>query len=135
MAQVNFSNAVLTPPSAFMFNTGSFGIGANNNDAKKLWNSRGSSITSNFTVTIIINEQSRKVAQYQGTFSVSGTEFYFGDGASDATKKWKISNISFESGDTYNFQIPVNLICNNELITDDSLLDPPEDQNDVLIPG
>lgn len=123
MAQVNFSNAILTPPSTPVFDTGGLGLGiTNNNDAKRLWNNAGSYITSSYDVTIIINEQKRRVAQYQGTFSASGTEFYFGTGGSDATKKWKISNISFGIGDTYTFQIPVNLICNNELLVDDTIL-------------
>lgn len=57
--------------------------------------------------TQLVNQQKQLVYQYSGTFTASGTEFYFGH----SLAIWKVSNISFSSGDTFIFQIQADLIC------------------------
>ena len=58
--------------------------------------------------TRLINQQKQLMYNYTGSFTASGTEFYFGTNQS----RWKVSNISFSSGDTYVFQVNASLVCN-----------------------
>lgn len=107
MAQVDFSNAILSLPSSFFplktVDAALYGSG--------LYNANNQQINSNYTSQIIVNEEKRLVIAYSGTFNASGTEFYFG-AVAQIGQKWKMSNISFNSGDTYVFQVPITLTCN-----------------------
>lgn len=50
------------------------------------------------------------VYTYTATFSASGTEFYIAGKNTNAA--WKISNISFQSGDVGQFDIDIKIHCN-----------------------
>lgn len=110
MAMVDFSNAKISvdnsssnPPSTQLYANVDAFIGwlndANNNH-----------ICTNKNVTQVVNQDKKLVAAFTGTFTASGTEFYLRYDSGGA--RWKVSNISFQSGDTYSFQIPIEIICN-----------------------
>lgn len=111
MAMVDFTNARLelasTNPS--IPSVGKTYLNLNN---AILRDSNGIQICSNASTSILINEQYKFVIRFAGKFTASGTEFYICDTASIATPRWKMSNISFNNGDTYVFQITANLTCN-----------------------
>lgn len=104
MAQVDFSNAVLD------VNTGYYplrmqsyiSLGAN----RILVNSTGTPITQNSAMSVVENTPSKVSILYTGSFDTSGTEFYLHDGDT-AHRYWKVSGISFSSGDTYSFIIDI----------------------------
>lgn len=105
MADVDFSNARITPikdsRNNLEFNYINLPTSGNIYDA----NSQGIGTLSG---QVIINEQKQFVIIYSGSFTASGTEFYM---ASYSGAWWKISNISFNSGDTFMFKIRADLIC------------------------
>lgn len=105
MAQVDFSNAVFEPLISSQninpmgFNYGRLGLRSGN----VFTDSSDNSITSSLTVNVVKKTTKEYVLSYIGTFSASGTEFYIKD--STVTKIWRVSNISFASGDTFTLQI------------------------------
>lgn len=106
MAQVDFSNAVIEP-------YGTQNITAYSNldlNTTVLRDANDNTISNAFTPSQLINQQKQLMYLYQGTFSASGTEFYMY--YTNGQGKWKISNISFSSGDTFVFQINATLVCN-----------------------
>lgn len=118
MAEVDFSNARIEPvayPNPFNGYTTINPTGKGNlslDFTSDLWDANQNTITSSLSKTRLINEKKQLMFLYQGTFNTSGTEFYiihYGDYTMGA---WKISNISFNSGDTYVFQINATLDCN-----------------------
>jgi len=104
MAMVDFTNAKITPTGenpakyAYMNMRSSVLLDASNNF-----------IVTNSSVTQTKNDPKLMVFSYAGTFTTSGTEFYIWNAS--ASSRWKVSNISFSSGDTYSFQIPTTLTC------------------------
>lgn len=113
MAMVDFSNARIEPRSNATVNNTSVANVALEAYSGNLYNAAGSAVVGTGTVTQLINQQKQLMYLYQGTFSASGTEFYFSPQTYAPTiLGWKISNISFQSGDTYVFQINANLVCN-----------------------
>ena len=106
MAMVDFTNAKIEQvlsgyPVEYKY--------ANINSAN-LQDSEGNKIVSNESISVIKNEQKSMIFGYSGSFITSGTEFYIWNVT--PTTKWKVSNISFQNGDTYSFEIPINLVCN-----------------------
>ena len=108
MAEVDFSNAIIAP-SDMQSRNPTVREYASLNTA---WirNSSGTAIGSG-NYTMVSEEQTKVVFQYQGSFSASGTEFYIIYNYMSNYSGWKISNISFNSGDTFNFKIQADLIC------------------------
>ena len=109
MALIDFSNAVLhlpTSTSFYVLTEADAGL-----NGYYLYNSGGTKISTNEGCLKIKDEQYLSVLSYAGNFTASGTEFYLGS-RSNISEKWKITGISFQSGDSYSFQIPINLICN-----------------------
>ena len=102
MAEVDFSNAIFTPynnnPVAFS----SIGLGNYVADAN------GVSLVSTVAKNQLSLDVNEYMCVYDGTFNASGTEFYIG--ATNANTCWRVSNISFNSGDTFSFQIKSNLV-------------------------
>ena len=105
MAQVDFSTAVLEPApgtkpmdySSYMRIYYSSGI----------WNApNGAVIVANNGQYKLVENQNKVTVVYTGTFTASGTEFYIGY-FSNGIKLWKVTNISFNSGDTYSFAIDI----------------------------
>lgn len=107
MADVDFSNAVLdvnySNPLAmerfFDFDYTSY-----------LYDINSNRINQNETISRITDTATKASFLYTGTFTASGTEFYMGQyfgGGIGGT--WKVSNISFASGDTYSFVVDIEL--------------------------
>lgn len=103
MAQVDFSNAHITPygnnPTS-VYNTGLAGI-------TYFYDSSNNTISSNVSSTTLKSESAEMIYRISGSFSASGTEFYFGNGS---TKCWRVTNVSFSSGDTYSFTVKASII-------------------------
>ena len=111
MAEVDFTNARIEPSSLgnWVNPTNAADVSLNNY-SYYLLDSSGSSISSALSPTQLINQQKQLMFLYQGTFTASGTEFYIRPTSS--LSGWKVSNISFNSGDTFVFQINATLTCN-----------------------
>lgn len=107
MAQVDFSNATIeyitTAPNewdlAYLMLKSS-----------ALWNSSGGLINQNAAVNKTSETGSKVSFVYTGAFISAGTEFYFRSYFGTRDMAWKVSNISFDSGDTYSFQIDLELV-------------------------
>lgn len=111
MAEVDFSHARIEPSTLTTANpTEKYFLSLNTN---RLYAYGGTAYTTEIgigTCTQLVNQQKQLVYQYQGTFNTSGTEF--GVWVLGGTLAgWKVSNISFNNGDTYIFQIKADLIC------------------------
>lgn len=106
MAEVDFSNARITPIRNTSNNMSFYYI----NLPRGLRNCFDVSSNTIGTLNgqVITNRQKQAVLLYQGSFTASGTEFYM---ANSGGGWWKISNISFQSGDTFIFKIRADLIC------------------------
>ena len=110
MAEVDFSHARIEPWSNNSNNptTSACVSLAGMTD---LFNSSIQSISSTITRTNLVNQQKQLVYQYSGRFTASGTEFYLVAYDGSFYNGWKVSNISFSSGDNFIFQIKADLIC------------------------
>ena len=110
MASVDFSNAIIEPSSLSGWmnptNYSDLSLSVYN---FYLLDASGNAVSSASPSLRIVNEQKQLAYQYQGTFTASGTEFYIRPTGS--TSGWKVSNISFNSGDTFLFQINATLVC------------------------
>lgn len=115
MAQVDFTNARISPytgngiaPSSPRVNPTRYSYVTLTSSTEFL-DASGNRV-SQPTKTTLKNAQKQFVILYNGTFTASGTEFYivYDNGGCAG---WKVSNISFSSGDTYVFSIKADLIC------------------------
>lgn len=111
MAQVDFSNAVLDVNTGYKPLPVNEYIALGDLGYPPLMNIGGTSITTNSGKSIITNTPSKVSILYTGTFTSAGTEFYI---VKDDTANlyWKVSNISFNSGDTYSFVIDIEVSGN-----------------------
>ena len=116
MAMVDFSNARIEPNSS---NTGTSLTWKNPTgnanvtlavSSAYLRDSSLNVISSAYNRTLLVNEQKQLMYLYQGTFTASGTEFLIHEDSGHLAG-WRISNISFNSGDTFTFKIRADLIC------------------------
>lgn len=114
MAQVDFSNAVLDGNASHSANLLSLEhyIGLYDRNYTDLYDSTSSVITSNANKSIVTDTPSKASILYTGNFTASGTELYIASRRSDLPGivwdiVWKVSNISFSSGDTYSFIIDI----------------------------
>ena len=111
MAEVDFSHARIEPSTLVNANpTSKSELSLNTNN---LYSYGSTSYTTEIgigTCTRLVNQQKQLVYQYQGTFNTSGTSFGVWT-LGGTIVGWKVSNISFNSGDTYVFQIQADLIC------------------------
>ena len=106
MAQVDFSNAVLdvrSDATTYPMNYDTFMelYSGNFCDSNRNQISSGS-------VTDILNTPTKVSLLYTGTFinvSTIETEFYIGNNFN--RRMWKVSNISFNNGDSYSFIIDI----------------------------
>jgi len=104
MAMVDFTNAKIHVPESYNPTDQAFlGIGGN-----FLTDANGSSVGS-MSATKIKEDPKHFIYEYAGSFTASGTEFYFG--LNLAFMRWKMTGISFQAGDTFVFQVPVTLTC------------------------
>lgn len=118
MAQVDFSNAVLEPYHPNNYSpTGLMDLSQGTSGWRDycIVNSSGSRITQSGAdnVNVVIGNDDRELlVRYWGTFNTSGTELYINctRNGTDFGQYWKISNISFSPGDTYDFTIDCTLL-------------------------
>lgn len=106
MAQLDLSNAHIEPYSTRI--SGSEWLGFGPNYGGELRNSSGNSITGNAARSVISSTTSSFKLHYSGTFTASGIEFYF----FDSPNTWRVTGVSFESGDTYSFTVKANIVLN-----------------------
>lgn len=118
MAEVDFSNAIITPFSETV--TGYTNInptykpylGLNNDMICKVVNNTYIRVASPVTWTKVIDEQKQIAYIYSGTFTESGTSFHIiWDTSHVYLSGFTITNISFNAGDTFNFTINATLTC------------------------
>lgn len=107
MAQVDFTNARIAP--ATLGGSNPTKNAYLNLNTTALVDASDNVIVSGYSSQLIKNEQKQFVYMYSGTFTTSGTECYLRYATTSGW--WKISNITFSSGDTYQFSIKADLIC------------------------
>lgn len=108
MANVDFTNARLELV-ADNDNTTPVYESHSNLNVSSLINNAGASIVTNQNMRTLVSEQKKLVLIYTGQFTASGNEFYIK--RTNYRGRWRVSNISFQTDDTYTFQIPVTLTC------------------------
>jgi len=106
MAQVDFSNAVLEPSNYDDPNTRPFHYGDNIglNQSAFLYTSEDGSITTGQVKNKLVGTNTKAVIHYAGTFTKSGNYFYL-----ESHYVWKVSNITYNEGDTYSFVVEVEV--------------------------
>lgn len=104
MAEVDFSNAVLSIVTANPFESGYMSMMGLNG----LTNASGNLVSNDLDNRVTILDKDTLVVTFTGTFNQSGTEFYINLSVT-SSNHWKISNISFSAGDTYIFKIEANI--------------------------
>lgn len=111
MAQVDFSNAKITPvtnPSGYSANP----VGrayANLQISNGIYDASENSLVTNHHFNILKDVSRQFIFLWTGTFTASGTEFYIFENR--GCSAWKVYNITFNAGDTYSFSIRADLIC------------------------
>ena len=117
MAVVDFSNAVL---NVFEGNQNVRQMKPFENsdialNSPIIKNMSGTDISRSYAVRTLRNTPTVKSYLYTGTLAESGTEFLIGNFSSSVGvlyASWKVSNISFSSGDTYAFVVDVEVSGN-----------------------
>ena len=99
MADVDFSHATMSVNTTNSRRPISEAYVTLADNPPELYNFSGTIITTSGTRSEIRNTPSVLSYLYTGTFTASGTEFYMG--------AFKISGVSFSSGDTYSFIIDI----------------------------
>ena len=119
MAAVDFSRAIITPYAYTQLGSTSYtavnptGKGNVSLYGTNLWNANFGTVGSGSCSQILV-DQTHLMYLYQGSFTQSGREFYLLNysGSGYYSGSWKISNISFNAGDTYLFKIKATLYIN-----------------------
>ena len=106
MAEVDFSNATIEPYNSIPLENWFASLAGLNPGDFGITNSSGTSIVSSASQTRLVDDYNQIVVKHSGTLNASGTEMYFNRNGI----RWKISNISFASGDTFNFTTEADLI-------------------------
>ena len=113
MADVDFSHAVLDvigdnkPMGSTYYqymNLGASGIFFDPTETDR--------VNTNNSVSQIVNTPTKTSFLYTGEFTASGTSFHMQYQYYSYYYMWKVSNISFNSGDTYSFIIDVEISGN-----------------------
>ena len=105
MAQVDFSNAVLAPYGTNPLRRTKASFDSYISAQKKCVDVNGNQITSSYNISTSHETNDSFDVEATGTFSTSGTEmyiYYF-------ETHWRVSNISFNSGDTFVLNVHVEL--------------------------
>jgi len=115
MARCDFSNARLEAIGANPI-TNRSRLGLENSDQLfKIQNGSFVSITTNQSRTAVTVKSTILKYIFNGTFTESGNSFYFGIAGNYSVQTngyWKMSNISFNAGDTYSFEIDATYTFN-----------------------
>ena len=108
MARVDFSNARIEFLNKNVYNASYWALtGLGGTNFYKLYDSEGIAIASGNTPTVVPNDKGFTVTR-TGTFTASGTEFYLHYNTTP-NQICRISNIAFMEGDTYSFDIKVDV--------------------------
>ena len=102
MAIVDFSHAVIECKNQTAYRTGNLCLDSTSLTDGSQWGS-----VANDSVQVQYGTDSATFV-HTGTFTASGTEFYIREEYWH-TAPWKISNINFDNGDTYSFQLTLNI--------------------------
>ena len=108
MAMVDFSNAVLDVNREKPLNYQYLSTDEYNH---YLMDANGNIINSNRSTQVLTNTPTTLSRLYTGSFTASGTEFYLGTYFTTGSA-WKVSNVSFSSGDSYSFVIDIEVSGN-----------------------
>lgn len=103
MAHVSFNNAKLIPTNNSWMQASPAFLNLYGNGSGSGLRFSGVSV-SNFQARIKENTSSKATLNYSGTFTTSGNDFYIN--WNDA-QIWHITNISFVSGDDFDFDIDI----------------------------
>lgn len=111
MAQVDFTNAVLdvNPSSGSKPMNAGYYLALTYEAV--LYDLNHVRISDSEHLSIITNTPSKVSILYTGVFTASGTVFNIGYAVFNSIM-WKVSNISFSSGDTYSFVIDIEVSGN-----------------------
>ena len=119
MARCDFSNAVLSLTANSNIATDYYSLGLSYSGGGVLFkqvNGTYQPIVTNNTLTTVVQKSKVLKFIYNGTFTESGTSFYFGHASENFSTgdnaTFKISNISFNAGDTYSFEIDATYTFN-----------------------
>lgn len=106
MAQVDFSNAVISLHSTSDRPFSKTYLALKPYNAYSIGSESGTSYATNVTYTTLTNTPSKWSYLCSGTFTTANTEFYiyWGNGV-----MWHVTNISFASGDTFNFVLEIEI--------------------------
>lgn len=115
MAQIDFSNAhieclnsdvfIIMPTNSVMFPCLGLLYPLTNEDGSQTY----SPAINNANIYNLNADEGTCSIIRTGTFTQSGNEMYIRKNASPFVLLWKITNIEFETGDTFSFQIDVKL--------------------------
>jgi len=108
MAAVNFDNATLDVNSSVIYKPMTSSSYLLINESAYLFDANGSSIVTSPTKGILSNTPSKVSILCSGTFGASGTELYL-----DRYRIWKVTDISFSSGDSYGFVVDIEINGNS----------------------
>ena len=101
MAQLDLSNAHISVSTSSPFDNAHLSVyGASLRDSN-------ATVISSGSTNLIERTKNREITRFYGTFTASGTEFFLSN-----PPAWHVTNVSFQSGDTYDFTIGANLTCN-----------------------
>ena len=104
---VDFTNARITPTRATPLERTTMALGSGYGPDMSFTNANGNQIA-NISMTRSTSMLSF-VVRYTGSFTASGTEFYI---RFANTEYWKIDNITFANGDSFDFTIGGNMVLN-----------------------
>jgi len=112
MAQIDFTNATLDAYIGKPMTQGSY---MKINSALYLYDTSGNNISASASRSIILNTPAKVSIQYTGTVNASGTEFLLGVSKTSniIDFAWKVSNVSFSSGDAYDFIVDIETSGNS----------------------
>ena len=104
MAQLDLTNAHIQPYSTNPTLWHHLAMLENN----YLYDVNVNAISDGTKIKVSENNNSFRV-RLAGTFTASGTEFYIVHKPQQTTYGWKVTNVSFAVGDTYDFSIDAHL--------------------------
>lgn len=107
MAQVDFSNAIIEMQNTVPWGYDDFGFSW----LMDLYDRNGNKINNNPSRNLLTDTPTVKSWLFTGEFITNGTEAFFSIRTTNDCN-WKISNISFSSGDTYSFELEISVSGN-----------------------
>ena len=104
MAQVDFSNAKIEPSDYNNPHPMGYDYLMQLDNSLFLYTREDGSINTNANKATLLSTSKKISILYTGTFTKSGNYFYLG-----THYVWKVSNITYNAGDTYSFVVEVEV--------------------------